>query len=371
MIPYILLITIPILFQFIAVKNKKGKNILVVGNNSYINENNLVIPVFFIIFILLLVLRDESIGRDLGNYKNIFNYLSSQSITGAMKYGLEPLYALLNWITGQFTESYQLFLGIIACMCVIPILLLYCEEKKHGILKVVLFVNLSTFVAMFSSLRQSIAIGLGLIAYKYVREKKFIVFIIFVLIAIGFHQSAIILFVMYPLFHITLQKKHLLFVIPTMIVIFVFNRPIFTILIRIMGEYSDKYDNAEISATGAFGSLILFIIYAIFVYVIPDEKQMSSEVIGLRNLMLLIVCIQCFAPLHTLAMRMNYYFLLFIPILIGRVIDIPSQRYRKVAKFAEIILVVFFTIVFVRSTYISSVTGISPLDTVPYIPFWR
>ncbi|MBO5127920.1 MAG: EpsG family protein [Clostridia bacterium] len=370
MIPYILLIVIPVAFQFIAVK-KNGRNILVVGNDAYINKNNFALPVFFLIFLLLLVLRDESIGRDLGNYKSIFNYLSSQSLSGAMKYGLEPLYKLLNWGIGQLTSSYQWFLGIVASMYVIPVAQLYCGDRRHGVLKIVLFVNLSTFIMMFSGLRQAIAMAIGMIAYRFVREKKLAAFIVTVLIAIGFHQSAIILVIMYPLYHITLRKIHLLFVVPGMIAIFVLNRPIFAFLVRIMGEYSDKYEGATATSTGAFGSLILFVLYAIFVYVIPDEKQMNREVSGLRNIMLLIVCIQCFAPLHNLAMRMNYYFLLFIPILIGKVLDIPSQRYRKVAQFAEVVLIVFFSFIFVRSTYISSVTGISMLDTVPYKPFWR
>lgn len=371
MIPYVLLILIPCFFQFLAIKRKLGKRLLVVGNDRYINDNNLALPIFFSIFLLLLILRDESIGRDLRNYKIMFQDWSSQNIAGVMKYELEPLYRLLNWFVGQFTSSYQLFLGIVACLYVIPVAWLYCEDKRHGILKIVLFVNLSTFIMMFSGLRQSIAMAIGMIAYNYVREKKLICFIITVLIAIGFHQSAIILFAMYPLYHITLHKKHLLFVIPVMITVLIFNRSIFSVLVRIMGVYSDKYDGVTTTSTGAWGSLILFVVYAIFAYVIPDESRMNREVIGLRNIMLMIICIQVFAPLHPLAMRMNYYFLMFIPILIGKVIDISSQRYRKVAQFAEVILIVFFTFTFIRGTYISSVTGISALDTIPYIPFWR
>ena len=370
MIPYILLIVIPALFQFVSIKTVKKKRVLVVGNAPDIYENNFVLPVFFFILLLLLVLRDESIGRDLSNYKYLFNYFESCGIDKIWEYDLEILYKLLNRIISQFTSSFQIFIGIVACLCVIPVALFYCQDRKHGMLKILLFVDLSTFVVMFSGLRQSIAVAFGIIAYQFVRKKKLIPFLVTVLVAFGFHQSALILFAMYPLYHVTLRKKHLLIIVPAMMSVFVFNRPLFSFLLGIMGQYSDKYVGETISPTGAFGVLILFALYAIFACVIPDETRMTREDIGLRNIMMLIVCIQCFAPLHSLAMRMNYYFLMFIPILMGRVLDIPQARYRQVAKFAEFVLIVFFLYEYVSSIYNSYLTGVSALDTVPYMPFW-
>ena len=87
---------------------------------------------------------------------------------------------------------------------------------------------------------------------------------------------------------------------------------------------SDEYSDISIKLTGSYGSLILFIIYALFAYLIPDEKLIDRETKGLRNFMILVVCIQLFAPLHTLAMRFNYYYLLFIPLLISKVLDGPE-----------------------------------------------
>jgi len=109
----------------------------------------------------------------------------------------------------------------------------------------------------------------------------------------------------------------------------------------------------------------------VMAYVLPDEKKMSQETLGMRNYLLAAVVLQCFAPLHTLSMRMNYFFIIFIPELIPRLLMIPKSSMNKVAKTASIVLTVFFSLYYLYNTYRSCQTGISVLHTYPYVPFWK
>ena len=81
--------------------------------------------------------------------------------------------------------------------------------------------------------------------------------------------------------------------------------------------------------------------------------------------------LQCFVPLHSLAMRMNYYYLLFIPILIPKVIKNSKYYFNEVGYLANGVLSLFFLIYYLIKTYVSCSTGISSLGTYPYIPFWQ
>ena len=69
MIPYLILIFVPLLFSVVAstavLKEYHGKWSLSVGIDRNIQKNSLLIPVFFIIFFIVLALRDESIGSDI------------------------------------------------------------------------------------------------------------------------------------------------------------------------------------------------------------------------------------------------------------------------------------------------------------------
>ncbi len=371
MIPYILLLLVPGLFLFIAIKKNSGSGRICIGKTEYIDKNNLALPVFFFIFFLLLALRDESIGNDTMGYRSIFLVYGTEKFADTLYYGFEPLYSFLNWIVFKITDNFQWFLAIASMLCVWPVAGIYNEDRKNSFLKIVLFVNMTTFAMYFSGIRQAIAMSMGMIAYKFVKEKKILWFVLACFAAMGFHHSAFMLFFMYPLYYMTLKKKHLWFIIPVIVVCFIFNVQVFTFLTNILAVFSDEYDNIVITETGALTSFLMFIAFAVMSYVIPDEKKMDKETMGLRNFLLLSVVLQSFASVHILAMRMNYYFILFIPVLLAKIVEIPKKRFSQFAQAAKIGLTAFFTLYFLYTLYRAYTTGSSTLSTMPYVPFWE
>ena len=112
--------------------------------------------------------------------------------------------------------------------------------------------------------------------------------------------------------------------------------------------------------------LILFAIFAVFVFVIPDDSAIDDETIGLRNFLLLSLMIQMFAPLHNLAMRMKYYYIIFIPLLLPKAIACRSKRWNQIALLGRHSMVVFLLIYF----FINAYSG-SNLRVFPYHFFWE
>ena len=371
MIPYILLMFVPLLFSFVMISKSNGKYSLALGSNSKIFNNSCMIPVFFFMLIVILSLRDESIGRDLASYKYYFDVISTFNFGEVFTYDLDVLYVLLNWIISRFTDNYQMFLSIVAVITMLPVAVMYSQDREHGFLKIVLFMNMSTFVMTFSGLRQSIAIAFGVIAYEYVKKKKPVKFLLFVIIAWGFHHTAFMLFLYYPLYHFSFKKKHLWFIIPSLLFVFIFNGPIFNSITALLSMFfNDKY-SVTMSSTGAYTMLILFILFTVLAYILPDEEKLDKETLGLRNFLVLAVVLQCFAPIHPLAMRMNYYFIIFIPVLMPKILKQSKTFTNDSVRFINITLVAFFAAYYLYTTYISCQTGISALDTYPYVPFWK
>ncbi len=369
MIPYLLLIILPALFCYVSIKKQDGRLRLSVGKSEYIRSNNLALIVFFTLLVVILAFRAPTVGRDLLKYKYYFDKYGALPIKELWKIEPEMLYKPLNWLISKLTGNYQWLLVVTSFITVLPIAYVYCRDRHYSMIRIAVFVNMSTFVMLFSGLRQSIAMAIGMLAYQAVCDKKPIRFCLLVALAFLFHQSALVLFIMYPVFHFELKKKHLWVIVPCMLLIFIFNRQIFSILqafYMLLGGQS-----GEIVSTGAFGSLLMFTALAVFSYLVLDEAQADKETIGLRNLLLVAVAFQCFAPLHSLAMRLNYYYILLIPLAISKVFKYPALRYRQVAKIGEWVLCAFYIALFVWTIYRSYVTGVSALDTVPYIPFWR
>ena len=373
MLPYISLIFIPLLFTIIAEDYflARKKTVCDVCDTAFQKRNKFIIPVFFFVFFVLLSLRHESIGVDIVAYRKLFKTISFMSIEEVFSKEGDDLYNLLNWIVTCFTGNYRIFLVIVAGMTVVPVAMLYSEDREWGYLKLTTFLVMPTFMMMFSGLRQAIAISVGIIAYKLVREKKILPFILASVIALGFHHSAFVIFLLYPLYHFSFKTKHLWFIIPALSGTFVFNKQIFSLLTRIATRlFGDDY-SAEISQRDGYTMLILFILLAIFAYVIPDESRMDKETLGLRNILLMAVFLQCFAPVHALAMRMNYYFIIFIPHLIPKIIRYRKNMFKEIGYLAGWVLTIFFLIYYLDKMIKGCQSGVGSLGIYPYQPFWR
>ena len=335
--------------------------------NHKFQKNKIILGSFFVILITILCLRDVSCGIDLENYKIFWNSALNMSFkSGINQYEIETGYHAIEYFISRFTDDFQIFLSIVAILSIAPLWYFYKKESEMPILTILLFVTIAPFTMFFSGLRQAIAIAIAVPAFYLAKNKKMFCFIAIVILATLIHTSAVLLFVIYPLYHAKITKKWLLFVIPIIVVIFIFNEQIFSFMLRFLkDEYAERY--SELESTGAYSVLILLILFGIYSFLIPDNEKLDGETIAMRNFLLFSICIQCFAPIHTLAMRMNYYFLIFIPILIPRIIKYRKQSLREVTQLSQVVFTLFFAVYFFYEAY----TGADVLSIYPYIPFWK
>ena len=357
--PYVVLILLPILIQHMRVKGAT----LYIARPGEGNSRG-ALRLFFGLLLMMLIFRHQSVGIDMKNYIRIFEYIAGSSWSKALGRSAEIGYSALNKVVSLFTRDFIWIQAAVAVLSVWFLARAYIRYSTDGALTIVLFAVLSNFVLLFSGLRQSIAISLGFLAFEQVRRRKFLPFLAVVSLAVLFHTSAFMLIFLYPMYHVRISKKWLLWVIPAMAVVFLFNRQIFGVLAVFLSMYT-KYD-AQISSTGAYTMLILFGLFAVFAYLIPDEQELDPDTLGMRNFLLLAVVLQMFAPLHNLAMRMNYYYMAFIPLVIPRVIACRSRRWNQVAMAARHIMVAFFAVYF-----FATAPGDNVLHTFPYRFFWE
>lgn len=355
--PYVLLILLPLSMQHIRFKR------LPIGISSS-NKNYISMKIFWGLLFVLLILRHKDVGRDLDTYERIFTMIARSDWLKGLGRSSEVGYNCLNKIISLFTDNFQWVIIVTAILEVYFVAKTYIRYTEDSLLTIVLFVTMSNFVFLFSGLRQSIAISLGMLAFEFVRKKKIIVFIIIVFIAMLFHTSAFMILFMYPLYHVKITKNWLWAIVPILGTVFAFNQKIFGRITLFLSKFT-KYEG-EIILTGAYTMLILFIIFAIFSYLIPEESGLDADTAGIRNFLLFSIVLQMFAPLHSIAMRMNYYYIIFIPLLIPKIIKCRSVRWNQVAIVARHIMVIFFIIYFFVSAPRDNV-----LDTFPYKFFWE
>jgi hypothetical protein len=354
MFPYFILVIIPTVIAIFEMDKKSEKNKSMVT--------------FFLIMFVLLSLRNINCGVDLISYNYFFKENSRMTFEKVIEIYSEEgevLYYLLNKIISLVTNNFQIFLAIVAAICIIPIAIFYKRESKNPILTISLFLTVAPFSMFFSGLRQSIAMAIVIMAFRFIKEKKIIPYIIMILIAFGFHQSAIIMLLLYPLYHAKITKKWLIVIVPLMIMIFIFKNQIFSSLILFSSKYAERYN--EITSTGSYSILILLCLFNIYCFAFTNREKETKEFIGLRNFLLCATCIQFFASINTVIMRINYYILLFIPILIPMVYNNSDIKYRKIVRLATTVMCTFFISYFFIKAYTSS----DILNVYPYVPYWN
>lgn len=355
--PYVLLVFVPIIIQ-------ETRHLKITFDSSEIKRRSkLPMIIFWSFLTLLLMLRSEKVGIDLSKYILIFKSMGVKSWGSAITRSAEFANNFMLKTIYELTADFRWVIVISAILSVAFISWAYVKYTSDASLSIVLYINMTNFILLFSGLRQSIAISLGFLAFEFVRRKKLIPFILVVALAMLFHTSAFMLAFMYPLYHVRITRKWLVGIIPVLLLLFLFNRPIFTFLGSILEQFT-KYDSS-ITLTGSYTMLILLILFAAFSFIIPDESLLDDDTIGMRNFLLLTVMLQMFAPLHTIAMRMNYYYLAFIPLVIPRIIECRSVRWNQIAIIARYVFIIYFCFYFFFTVYQKN-----DLMTFPYRFFW-
>ena len=333
---------------------------------SYKQADRRTLTVFFVLYFLLLALRGSTVGNDYGNYHYFFETMGNTEWGQIFQSDIEPGYALLNKIVSVFTDSFQWFLVVSSAVMLLPILYVYRKHVEDAPLTILLFINTDIFVMSFSGIRQSIAIGIGCLAFEFAREKKWIRFLIAVVFAILFHNSAFVLLLLYPACRFRLSRKSLYYILPAYLILLVFNREIFSFLLGIFGIYSGY----SISQTGAFMSIVLFSLFVVYSIIIPDENKLDETGKMLRNILLITLAIITFVPIHMLVMRMAYYFVVFMPLCIPKIIKYHDESLGKITEISRVVMMVFFAVYFFYFGYKGMSTG-AGLHSFPYHFFWE
>lgn len=316
------------------------------------------ISAFFLIWIVLLSLRDVTCGIDLVRYELKFSESANTAWSEIWKSGEDVGYYLFQKSVRTVTSDFGIFLSLVAVLSLGGIWFFYGRESECAPLTIALLVTVAPFTMYFSGLRQVLAMAFVIPAWYCAKHKRWGWFILTVLLTFLFHRSGAVIALLYPLYHLRLSRKWVYVLPPAFLLVLLFNKPIFRFLMLLAGE--EEY---PMSDTGAYAVLILLVLLSVYSFVIPDEDQMDADTRALRNILVLAAFLQCFAPVHTLAMRVNYYFLLFIPILIPKIARRAKPVWRFTAQVSVMVMVGFFTLLF----FLQGHLGDDDLHIFPYV----
>lgn len=202
--------------------------IFIVVAAAYIitSENEKFSPLFFSIILmslgLFVALGDMLGGYDRYIYGELFDHAAEAlrrgmdiSNTSLIRmYGKEYSYVMLNLLIGAFSPNRYVFIFIFTIIIYVLLLVSFLKYTNRSPFVLVLFLGLWFFFT-FTYLRQVMAVAVSWLAIQYAIERKLVPFFLIIAIALGFHNSAIVLV---PIYFIPMKKMNKLWIFGILII---------------------------------------------------------------------------------------------------------------------------------------------------------
>ncbi len=230
-------------------------------------------------WILISGLRADSVGADTENYLNIFDehakmtwketfnvvrqYFRGELHNDAINSELEPLFIVFNKLVSVFTLNHVVYKFVIAIIFTTALGSYVYKYSDDPCLSFIIYGGL--FYNMFSltGYRQVLAVAIILFGFRFIVERKFIPFLICLILGALFHKTTLIFILLYLLANKKITGKYLITVLSIFGIMLLFNRQIFELSKIIFGyeEYVGNYGFKQTTFTIMFiGITVLAVI---------------------------------------------------------------------------------------------------------------
>lgn len=324
------------------------------------------------LFFVLLTLLTPSIfaGLRYGIGTDYFNYLNGFN---NIKYNLgsntEFLYYLLNKVVASLGLGFQTVLFISSFITTMFIYLALYRYRHKVNIGLGMFVYILLFYQIsFNGIRQIIAMAILLFSIKYILERRLLFFTLAILLAMGFHKTAILFYPFYFLYFLygTNRYKVLKLLSFSILIILMINFssilfPIFQ-EIESISYYTSSYLDSEREFSIGIGYLFRTLPYIIPGVIFSKSLRENKELLFIFN----VVIIGCITLLTAYSStnfteRISYYFLSSLIIFVPYIYRLSKIK-RK--KYIGIIVVLCVIILWYIDFILLGRNGTIPYETI-------
>lgn len=327
---------------------------------------NVYVLLWGIFLILLCGLRSIDIGRDTSMYAYIFQSIKNKHTLQELFENYEYFeygYYLLNYVVSRFVD-YQGFLLVSAILSIGPVIYIVLKYSKQPWMSLLLYSCFQFFTFTMSGMRQAIAMGILMLAYDCMINKKLKQYLILCFIAIMFHSSAILFIPIYWIRNIPFKKNIGIFCGTFMALTYVFRKNLWSIA-TVFGR--QQYESNDAGGTMMYLFMILSIALGLLfregLIVGDQENEESVQNRVLLYLQVLAAMVWPIASGNSATFRMFFYYQIFMILYVPVVIKAIPDRLVKFIVTSGYIFVSFYFLT----------TQVLPfgMQVNPYYFFWQ
>ena len=168
----------------------------------------------FLVLVLVLFegLRDMSVGTDTGGYSRSFmmgrGWMGKEYDFSNLKFLLEePLFTVINYVGLLVSSNYVGLLIVAALIHAVCSIYAIKENSVNVTASLFAFITLAFYLFGFAAIRQSIALCIYMLSFKFLYNRQFWKYCGVVVIAALFHKSVIVALPIYFIANMRFSKK--------------------------------------------------------------------------------------------------------------------------------------------------------------------
>jgi transmembrane protein EpsG len=305
----------------------------------YIQPNKLLVFLLMSLFVLVSGFRN-TIG-DTSGY--MFSYANSQLTLGNIDFTGEFGFYFLQLCLQQITHNPQLLIFTTAMITNLLIILVIKKYARLFELGLYVYITSGMFVVTMNGVRQSLAAAILFVGTKYLLEGNWKRYMLVVLIAFTFHNSALVLIPIYFIVRREAWTKVTLVLISLSILIVLGFNQFTSALFSVIGDtrYSEY---SQFSGQGAnVMRVVVNAVPLIFAYIGRHKlRSLFPKSDYIVNLALIGLIFKLISTQQWIFARFSIYFGFYNIILISWLVPLFVRKQQKLIYFCVIILYLFF-----------------------------
>lgn len=328
-------------------------------NISYNKRSKYLLLITSIQLLIINCLKDYYSLPDLPGYALAFEHVARNGYDIQWNTGMkasEPGWIVFNiFLSNLYSDPWVLF-AFVGGIVILGHFRTYIHYSTIPWLSAYLFLC-TVFCQSLYVIRQHVAIALCLLTIPYILQRKFIPFLLVVIVAALIHNTAIIFVLAYWAYSLNVNCKLILFFICTACLSYVFLSKILINVMITTNFYTAYVDGEQTNATGFFISLCVLVLA---LYSIP-LKKMQNELKLFFVMSCIATCINLGGMGVPVTSRLNAYFTVFSILLIPHSVSYLSKKLQLV-----VITLVMLAYMFFSFSSISYLNGAKNMEFLVY-----
>lgn len=297
-------------------------------------------------FVMLLIMGLRYYGLGSSDTLNYYN---------AMKRAIESISWENFYNPDYFEIGAQLFiyslsrilkdpqwLMVITSLIYIVAIFYFIDNNSNDIpLSITLYISLGLMIFNLQGMRQSIAMSICLFAYEQAKRKHLIKFLVLIIIAVTFHQTAIVFLPVYIVCRLRFSYKN-------MLIMFLISLLVITNASRIMFIANSLFDRSYNTAIdqGGFVAMLIYIIILIITLFFDYQLKDGNTKIPLLYILIIGLVSYMLRYFGTLAAeRISFYFMF------SQLALLPNSQYFVVKQQRKIMRIIILVLAVALMAY--------------------